>query len=132
MADNKSTVEQLGVDEQGNWVYPSGAAEGYEEIEIPSLPESLNASESLHMQDFGPHVASKIESSMKTGYLRKQGPVEVLKHYTAMVKELKLMDEGALKRLEGLASDFEKEPEREEFFKQVVRPYLHSLTPKRR
>src|SRR5208337_3226466 len=130
MADNKSTVEQLGVDEQGNWQYPASAKEGYVEIEIPSLPGSLNPTESLHMRDFGGHVIGKIESALRCGYLKsgpQQNPVQVLQHYTQVAKGAELMDEGALKRLEGLASDFEREPEREEYFEQVVRPYLHSL-----
>jgi hypothetical protein len=132
MADNKSTVEQLGVDERGNWQYPASATEGYVEIEIPSLPGSLNPTESLHMREFGGHVVSKIESSMNTGYLRKQSPHQVLAHYAAVARGASLMDEPALKRLESLATEFESVPEREEYFSQVVKPYLLTLTPKRR
>lgn len=132
MADNKSTVEQLGVDERGNWQYPTSATEGYVEIEIPSLPGSLNPTESLHMRDFGGHVASKIESSMNTGYLRKQSPHQVFAHYAAVARGASLMDEPALKRMESLASKFEKEPQQKEFFEMVIRPYLNTLSPKRR
>ena len=125
-------AEQLEVNAQGNWIYPSGLAEGYEEIEVPSLPGSLNATERLHMRDFGGRVASKIESSMKTGYLRKQGPTEVLRHYAAVARGAELIDAPALERLDALSSEFEKEPERDEYYKQVVRPWLHSLKARRR
>ena len=42
------------------------------------------------------------------------------------------MDSATLSNMETLANDFEREPERNEFYKQVVRPYLRSLTPGRR
>jgi hypothetical protein len=132
MADNKSTVEHLGVDERGNWQYPTSAKEGYVEIEIPSLPGSLNPTESLHMRDFGGHVVSKIESSMNTGYLRKQSPHQVFAHYAAVARGASLMDESALKRMESLATEFAEVPEKQEFYEMVIRPYLHSLVPRKR
>ena len=69
---------------------------------------------------------------MSTGYLRKQSPAQVFKHYAAVARGASLMDEAALKRMDDLASEFEKEPERDEYYKQVLRPWLHSLTPRRR
>jgi hypothetical protein len=42
------------------------------------------------------------------------------------------MDSAALGRMDAITQDFEREPEQKEFFKQVVLPYLHGLTPKRR
>lgn len=131
MAD-MNKPEQLTVNEQGDWQYPSGLAEGYVEIEIPSLPGSLNPAESLHLRDFGGHVVSKIESSMNTGYLRKQDPTQVLKHYAAVARGASLMNAPALDRLDALASEFASVPEQKEYFEMVIRPYLHSLTPRRR
>lgn len=125
--------EQLGVSESGDcWVYPSGSATGFVEIEVPALPGSLNPTERLHMRDFGGHVAAKLESAMNTGYLRKQSPAQVFKHYAAVARGASLMDEAALKRMNDLASEFEKEPEKQHFFEMVVRPYLLTLAPKRR
>jgi hypothetical protein len=124
------------LDARGNWVYPSAAESGHVELELPALPGSTNAVERLHVRDFGVHVAAKVESSMKQNpYLKsgpQQGPAQVLKHYLAVAKGASLMDEGALKRMETLAQDFEREPEQEEFFKQLIRPYLHGLKPGKR
>ena len=123
---------QLTVDQEGNWQYPTSARTGFEEIELPTPPGSLNPTERLHIRDFGGHVAAKLESAMNTGYLRKQSPAQVFRHYAAVARGASLMDEGALKRMDDLASEFEKEPERDEYYKQVLRPWLHSLAPRRR
>ena len=124
--------EQLTVNEQGNWEYPTSASTGFVEIELPTPPGSLNPTERLHMRDFGGLVVGKIESSMNTGYLRQQSPAQVFKHYAAVARGAQLMDEQALKRMDDLASEFEKEPERDEYYRQVIRPWLHSLAPKKR
>ena len=124
------------VDDRGGWQYESAAAEGYVEIELPTLPGSPNAVERLHARDFGVHVAGKIESSMnrqpyiKTG--ATQGPAATFRHYVASAKGYGLMDSGAIGRMETLAKEFEAEPDQREYFEQVIRPYLHSLNPKRR
>ena len=123
--------EQLEVDARGNWVYPEQLSQGYEQVEIPSLG-GVTPTETLLLRDLGGHISNKIESAMSTSYLSKHSPAQVMQHYTSMIRELKLMDANALKRLEGIADEFEREPEREEYFKQVIRPYLHSLAPKRR
>ena len=54
--------EQLTVNEQGDWQYPSGLAEGYEKIEVPSLPGAVTSTESLHLRDFGGHVVGKLKA----------------------------------------------------------------------
>jgi len=124
--------EQLTVNEQGGWEYFSGSSSGYVEVELPSLPGAINPTERLHMRDFGGHVVGKIESSINCGYLRQQSPAQVFKHYAAVARGASLMDEQALKRMDDLATEFEKEPEKQEYFEQVVRPWLHSLKPRRR
>lgn len=124
--------EQLTVNEQGGWEYPSGSSSGYVEIELPSLPGSINPTERLHMRDFGGHVVGKIESSINCGYLRQQSPAQVFRHYTAVARGASLMDEAALKRMETIADEFAGELEQGEYYKQVIRPWLHSLAPKRR
>lgn len=131
---NKSAADkQLGVNEKGDcWVYANGSAAGYVEVELPTLPGSPNPTERLHLRDFGGVVVEKIESAMQCTYLTKQSPAQVFRHYATVAKGASLMDEGALKRMETLAQDFEREPEQEEFFKQVIRPYLHGLKPGKR
>ena len=133
---NSKADTQLGVNESGDcWVYPSASSSGYVEIELPALPGSLNPTERLHARDFGVRVANQIESSMKGGYLKvgalPNAPT-VLRHYLGAAQGSGLMDKGALQRMEGLASEFEATPYREEYYEQVLKPYLHSLTPKRR
>jgi hypothetical protein len=127
--------EQLTVNEQGGWEYPSGSSSGYVEVELPTLPGSLNPTERLHVREFGVHVSDKIERSFNKGYMRtgpQQGPHQVLAHYAAVARGAQLMDDQALKRLESLASEFEKEPLRPEYFEMVIKPYLVSLKPRRR
>ena len=120
----------------GQLAYSSAAGEGRVEIEVPGLAGSPNAVERLHAVAFGEHVVSRIESAFgRNPYLKsgpQQRPDQVFKHYTAVARGAGLMDEGALKRMEQLGAEFAEEPEREEFFKQIIRPYLLSLTPKRR
>ena len=71
----------------GKLNYDSASATGFVEIEVPSLPNSPNATERLHVKDFGEHVISRIESSFKQpGYLRSgpaTTPASVFAHYTA-------------------------------------------------
>ena len=132
----KDSKTAIGVDDRGRMNYASAAESGHVEIMVPSLPGSPRETETLHARGFGQHVIGKIEASMnRQGYMTtgpQQGPAEVFKHYAAVSRGASLMDEGTLKRMETLAQDFEREPEQEEFFNQVIRPYLHSLTPKRR
>jgi hypothetical protein len=115
---------QLTVNQEGNWQYPTSAATGYVEIELPT--------ERLHARDFGGLVVGKLESAMNTGYLTRQSPAQVFRHYAAVARGASLMDEGALKRMDDLARDFDAEPEKQQYFEMVVRPWLHSLAPKRR
>ena len=127
--------EQLGVTESGDWVYPSASSTGHVEIEVPTLPGSLNPTERLHVRDFGTHVVGKIDSAFKRGVYVKTGPqqsaADTFKHYVACAKGAQLMDKDAISRMEALASEFASVPEREEYFSQVVKPHLLSLTPKR-
>jgi hypothetical protein len=135
MSQIADTPEQLGVGEQGDWQYPSAAQEGYTEIELPTPPGSINPTERLHMRDFGSHLIEQLDTSMRASYLKagpQQGPVATFRHYIGCAEGAQLMDEGALKRMKDLANDFAAEPEKQEYFNQVVRPYLLTLVPKRR
>jgi hypothetical protein len=128
--------QRMPVDERGNWQYPSAAATGHVEIELPTLPGSPNATERLLAKDFGPTVAGKIESSMgRQGYLKsgpQQNPAQTFRHYVTAAKGYGLLDAGAIGRMEKMAGEFEVEPNQQDYFELVVKPYLHGLKPKRR
>jgi hypothetical protein len=94
---------QLTVDQEGNWQYPTSARTGYVEVELPSLPGSLNATERLHARDFGSHVIAKLESAMQCTYLRKQSPTQVFRHYIGCAQGSGLLDSGAIGRMEQIA-----------------------------
>ncbi|MGA3318851.1 MAG: hypothetical protein ABSC64_20735 [Candidatus Korobacteraceae bacterium] len=139
MSDKPTAVDapqQLGVTENGDWEYPSGSRSGYTEIELPSLPGSINPSERLLTKDFGTLVAGKIESSMQGTYLKvgrpQQGPVATFRHYLGCAQGASLMGAETLKRMETLATELEKEPEKQAYFEQVVKPWLLTLAPRRR
>lgn len=124
--------EQITVDREGNWQYSDSAKGGFVEVELPTPPGSLNPTERLHIRDFGGMVASKIDTAMKATYLSKHTPAQLFRHYATVAKGASLMDEQALKRMETLANEFESEPEKQQFFELVVRPYLLTLQPRRR
>src|SRR5271157_5315953 len=129
MAKNKENALQgMTVNDSRSWAYDDAAATGHVEIELPTLPGSPNPTERLHVRDFGVHVAAKIENFMnQQPYLRldpRQNAAQVFKHYTAVARGANLMDRAAIGRMETLAREFEAEPEQQEYFKQVIRPYL--------
>ena len=134
MANIDSQLDTL--DARGNWQYPSAAKSGHVEIMVPSLPGSPRETETLHARDFGVHVIAKIESSFKRNpYLKsgpQQRPSEVFAHYLASAKGAQLMDSATIGRMERLAKEFETEPDREGYFRDVLKPWLRSLSPKRR
>jgi hypothetical protein len=126
----------IGVDTSGRMNYASGAESGHVEVVLPSLPGSPNGEERLLAKDFGPHVASRIENSLnRQPYMRsgpQQTPAATFRHYLACAKGANLIEPSALKRGETLADEFSAEPEQAAFYSMVVRPWLHSLSPRRR
>lgn len=133
--DGRNPERAIGVNE-GKMQYGSAAASGHVEILLPSLPGSPNGEERMLAKSFGPFVASKIEASFKKQpYIKSgatQSPDRVFRHYLGAAKGAGLVDTGTLGRMEKLAAEFEGESEQAEYFSQVLRPWLHSLTPKRR
>lgn len=115
--------------------YPSTAATGFVEIEIPNPRGSVNATERLHARDFGAHVAAAIERTFTTQpYLRGTGlgPVETFGHYSGAAKGLKLLSDSAQRNMDTLLAKFAAASNPTEFFKTDVRPFLHGLTPGKR
>jgi hypothetical protein len=123
-------------DADGQMTYQSAGASGHVEIMLPSLPGSPRETETLHARDFGQHVISRIERSMtRQVYMTtgpQQSPAQVLAHYAAVAKGAGLMDRTASRRMAELAKEFEAAPERDEFYRSTVKPYLGSLSPERR
>ena len=132
LENQKTGIEVL----DGELVYGSGAETGHQEIILPSLPGSPNSRERLLVKDFGVHVAGKIESSLdRNPYLKsgpQQNPAQVFRHYVACAEGAQLVDKRTLGNMQELAGQFEKELDREAYFEEVIRPYLHSLEPGRR
>ncbi|HKI11131.1 MAG TPA: hypothetical protein VKA02_03380 [Candidatus Acidoferrum sp.] len=134
--DGKNADHGIAVDENGGMTYSGASREGRIEIEIPALKGSPNPTETLHAVNFGPHTASKIEASMdRQGYL-KSGPLQngpqTFAHYVAVAKGAGLLDAGAQKNADALVKEFSVEPNQREYFAQVVRPWLHTLSPGKR
>jgi hypothetical protein len=122
--------------EPRDWAYPSLAASGHVEVELPSLSGSPNATERLHARDFGGHVASKIECSLRGNPYPKSGtqqnPVQTFNHYIAVARGSKLLDIGSINRMEALARQLDKAADQREFFSRTIRPFLNGLKPERR
>ena len=130
------TDRGIGVDLRGRMTYADAAESGHVEIELPTLIGSPTPTERMHAVDFGPHVAGKIESSIKRQpYLRSaqpQSPTEVLRHYIAVGKGSGLLDARTVTHLTQVAGDYETSPNPDDHFSKVVRPALLALRPVRR
>jgi hypothetical protein len=127
--------KQLAVDEQGNnWVYPSGAASGHVQITLPAAHG--NPEEQLLIKDFGGHVAREVERSLAPNLYPKASPRKsatvTFRHYLGAAQGAQLLDPAGLKRMADLASEFESVPGQKEYFEMVVKPWLVTLTPRRR
>ncbi len=106
---------------------------GLVEIEVPTPAGSQHPTERMHAKDFGAHVVRKIEAALGPDYLgEKQNPVQSLHHYIGVVKGLELIDQRTIRRMDQLAGEFEKAPDKREFFASAVKPFLFNLAPQRR
>jgi hypothetical protein len=127
--------QRIATDERGNWAYPSLAASGHVEVELPSLPGSPRPTEQLLARDFGGHVASKIDASLRGNPYKsgpQQNPAQTLNHYIAVARGAKLVDNGSINRMEALARQLDKAADQREFFNRTIRPFLNGLRPQRR
>jgi hypothetical protein len=125
------------LDPQGkNWVYPSAAESGHTQIVLPTLPGSPNSEERLLSKDFGQHVIGKIQASLdRQGYLTtgpQQGPAEIFHHYCGAAAGSGLLDSTALANMKTLAREFSEADDRNEYYAQVIKPWLGSLQPGKR
>jgi hypothetical protein len=118
-----------------SWTYPSAAASGHVEVELPSLPGSPHPTERLHTRDFGPHVAGAVERSIRGNPYKsgpQQSPAQTFNHYIAVARGSKLVDNVSINRMEALAQQFDLSTDRQGFFSREIRPFLLTLKPERR
>ena len=136
IAGERNPDRGIDVDDRGQMNYASAASSGHIEVELPSLPGSPNPTERMLARDFGPHVVGKIEAAQnRPGYLTTgatQTPAQTFRHYIAVAKGAGLVDAGTISRMEKMAAEFEKEPNQQDYFELVVKPFLHGLTPTKR
>jgi hypothetical protein len=136
IATERNPDRAIRTDADGHLNYDSAAAEGMVQVFLPALPGDSHTQERLLAKNFGVHVAGKIEAAFKKQpYLQSgatQSPDRVFRHYLGAAKGSGLVDSGTFGRMEKLAAEFEAESEQQEYFQQVLKPYLFSLTPKRR
>jgi hypothetical protein len=127
--------QQMTVNSRGGWEYPSAAASGHVEIVLPA-PHGPNSEQRMHIRDFPAIVLREVEQSFRPNMYEKsaprKSPTETFRHYIGAAKGAQLMDDAGIRRLESLAKEFEEEPDREEYFAQVIKPYFLAMTPKRR
>jgi hypothetical protein len=134
--DGANPDRGIAVDDRGEMSYDGASREGRVSVMLPSLPGAPRETETLHAVNFGAFVSGQVERSFqKQPYLKsgpQQKPAEVFRHFLGCAKGAALLDGSAIGRMEKLASEFEKESAQEEYFKQVIRPWLHDLSPQRR
>jgi hypothetical protein len=120
----------------GEFQYAHSAREGMVQVWLPGLPGDSHGEERLLAKDFGPFVATKIESSFQRQPYMRSGPTQrpavVFSHYIGCAAGSGLMDKAAIGRMQTLAKEFEGEANQREYFEQVLKPYLFSLAPTRR
>jgi hypothetical protein len=135
IATERNPDRAISADEGGGIHYASADAEGMVEIVLPAA-HGPNSEERLLVKDFGRHVAREVGLSLEPNPYPVSSPRRsatlTFRHYVGTAQGASLMDKGALGRMEALAREFEETDSPKEYFEQVLKPYLHSLSPKRR
>jgi hypothetical protein len=125
----------IDVDADGRMSYQSASASGRVPVELPALPGNPTATETVHVADFGAFAAERIQRALtRQPYLQsgpQLSPAATFRHFIGCAAGLGIMADGVIGRMEVLAREFEQEDQRE-YFESVLRPYLLSLSPKRR
>ena len=123
------------VDDRGQMVYPSAAATGHVEIVVP-VPHGPYSEQRMHARDFPATVVRFVGEALKPNPYPVASPMknasETLRHFVGASRGLNLLDEGAQKRWETMANEFEKEPDQQAYFDRVMKPYMLSMVPRRR
>ena len=102
-----------------------------EQIEIPQhTKDGKEASEKIHVRDFGKHVRAQVENAMTHG-----SPEEAAKSLfwsIGTAQGASLMPAPVLKEFEGLGLGFAASKNPKVFFSKNVVPFLKSLRPEKR
>ena len=102
-----------------------------EKIEVPvRSKDGKEASEVVHVRDFGKHVRKQVENALDGG---KPGDAAAALHWQIGVAQgASLMPAQTMKQFEELGQGFAASKNPKVFFSKSVIPFLNSLTPKRR
>ena len=138
MSDTKTLPAEdhtIGVDDRGRMTYATAAAEGRVEIVIP-VPHGPYPQQRMHARDFPATVVRFVGEALKPNPYPVASPMrsatETLRHFVGASRGLSLLDEGAQKRMEQVAKEFEAEPNQQEYFERVLKPYMLSMVPRQR
>ncbi len=104
--------------------------EGLTSFELPARnPDVPGKSEMVRAKDLGHHIAEQV----KRGFRVSSGEaINVFHWYLGCAKGAELMDAGTIGHLEKLSRGFAVSSDPAKFFKEQIRPFLNSLTPKGR
>jgi hypothetical protein len=102
-----------------------------EKIEIPMrTKDGKEASEVVHVRDFGKHVRKQVENALDGG---KPGDAAAALHWQIGVAQgASLMPESTMKQFTELGQGFAASKNPQAYFQKNLIPFLNSLTPKRR
>ena len=110
--------------------YPSLAAEGRWELEIPlaNSTNSLCKVEKVQVRNLGRHIAEQTERAFRVSAANACG---TLSWYVTHLKAAKLFDAGTQGHMEKLVNGFASSSKPEQYFINNVQPCLMSLVPQR-
>ena len=117
---------------------PASSSGGYN-LDVFNLPEKIlipvrskngqEASEVVHVRDFGKHVRKQVEDAMTHS---PEDGLNAMYFAIGTAKGSSLMPEPTMKQFEELGQGFAASKNQKVFFGKSVIPFLNSLTPKRR
>jgi hypothetical protein len=102
-----------------------------EKIEIPMrTKDGKEASEVVHVRDFGKHVRKQVENALDGG---KPGDAAAALHWQIGVAQgSKLMSGPTLERFQKLGTDFAASKNPQAYFQKNLIPFLNNLNPAKR
>lgn len=134
-ANQVDESQRITVDERGKFQYPSAAATGHVEIVLPAA-HGPNGEERMLVKDFGRHVAREVSRSLAPNPYPVTSPrrtaTDTFRHYVGAAKGASLLDEEGTKQMTKMAAEFEAARNPQEYFDQVIKPYMMSMSPRRR
>lgn len=114
--------------------YPSMAATGLVEVELPSVPGGPWPTEKLHARDIPALIISRVERALEPRfkYLHEAAGEVVLGHYVGALQGADLVDKPTSRALDKLVADFSHLDAREQpkYFEEKIAPFIAGLRPK--